>query len=1350
MRQSPEVARIRNPIALPLILAVLPLLLLQSALAGTFNVNSTADILTPPTGVVTLRSAIQAANTTAGGSTINLTIAGDYKITIPGANTGTNNSGAFAILPSAGNVTIVNTSGGTVVVDGNLLDRVFDINPAASSSPAFSVSMQGFTITNGLAEPGSGAPGSGGGIRAQGVASLTLSGMIVTGNQATADGGGIAMENVAPSTWVLTIGNTTISANHAGASGGGIESDGPGSIVLNGGAVVSGNSAAADGGGVFLDPISEGTTLVGANLVMNGAVIAGNQALGSTAVGGGIANAGNGTVTVNGSLVQHNSAGGSGGGFADPNCKDTLTVSLSAVLANTTSGNGGAITDCGSVTTIGSSEIDGNSAGGSGGAIFAAGTTLTIASSTLADNTASGDGGGIELQTTGTGSTASSITNSTITGNSVENNSGGNGGGIDAPASFTGLLTVENATLSSNASANGGGIFWAGAAGSTIAAVDTILATNRASSVGPDANNSAGSFTDDGGNLIGISGAGSGNTGFTAGTTQSGTVATPLNPLLGALQNNGGPTLTQALLTGSPAIDKALTTSVTVDERGVPRPQGPKYDIGAEEANQGPTPLASVSAAILDFGTLLVGKTATQELSLANTGTGTLTLGSVTLSGADTGDFTLTPPAACLHLPAKLLSGASCLYTVKFGPLATGSRTAQIIFNDNTFNAPNSEQTVALSGTGLIKAASSVSLTLTAGSNPSGLGAALTFTATVTPDTATGTVNFIDGTTVIATGTLSSGIASFTTSSLAIGSHSITAHYLGDAFDTAATSTALVEKILAATSTSVASSLNPSVVGQSVTFTATVTPGTATGTVNFLDGTTVIGSGTLSAGTAAFATSSLAAGSHSITAHYLGDALDASSTSTTLVQEVSANSSTALASSLNPSVVGQNVTFTATVTPATATGTVNFLDGAAVIGSGTLSGGKAAFATTSLAAGSHSITAHYLGDTLDTPSTSTALVEKVLVATSTSLASSANPSGVGQSVTFTATVTPGTPTGTVNFLDGTTVIGTGTLMGGIASFATSSLAAGSHSITAHYLGDPFDAASTSTALVEKILAATSTSLASSANPANPGQSVTFTATVTPGTAAGTVNFLDGTTVIGSGTLSGGKASFATSALAAGTHSITAHYVGNALDAPSTSTPLLEEIAGATSTSLAASLNPSVVGQNVTFTATVTSALPAITGTVTFMDGATVLGTGTVTAGQATFSTFALTVGAHSITAVYSGDTTHAKSTSKALAYTVDQSATSTAIAASLNPIVFGQSVTFTATVTAVAPGSGTPTGTVTFKDGTATLGTGTLSAGFATFATSTLNVSTHHITAVYGGSTNYQTSTSPVLLEQVF
>src|SRR5207245_2215702 len=139
----------------------------------------------------------------------------------------------------------------------------------------------------------------------------------------------------------------------------------------------------------------------------------------------------------------------------------------------------------------------------------------------------------------------------------------------------------------------------------------------------------------------------------------------------------------------------------------------------------------------------------------------------------------------------------------------------------------------------------------------------------------------------------------------------------------------------------------------------------------------------------------------------------------------------------------------------------------------------------------------------------------------------------------------------------------------------------------------------------------------------------------------------------------------------------------------------------TTTALTSSVNPSVFGQSVTFTATVTANSPGAgtpTGTVTFKAGATTVGTGPLSGGVATFSSSTLAVGGHSITADYNGDSSFNIS-SGALTQTVNKANTTTALTSSVNPSVFGQSVTFTATVTANSPGAGTPTGTVTFRDG---------------------------------------------------
>jgi hypothetical protein len=181
--------------------------------------------------------------------------------------------------------------------------------------------------------------------------------------------------------------------------------------------------------------------------------------------------------------------------------------------------------------------------------------------------------------------------------------------------------------------------------------------------------------------------------------------------------------------------------------------------------------------------------------------------------------------------------------------------------------------------------------------------------------------------------------------------------------------------------------------------------------------------------------------------------------------------------------------------------------------------------------------------------------------TTTALTASATQISVGQSVTFNVTVaatTGSTPAGTVTLLDGGTSIGTATLSNGTASFTISTLAAGAQSITASYAGDAADGQSTSSAVSVQVNAAATTlqttlvTLAASAATAVSGQSITLTATVTPGTATGTITFKDGSTSVGTGTLSSGKAAVSVSTLSVGTHSLTAAYGGDAADSPSSS------------------------------------------------------------------------------------------------------------------------------------------------------------------------------------------------------
>jgi hypothetical protein len=167
------------------------------------------------------------------------------------------------------------------------------------------------------------------------------------------------------------------------------------------------------------------------------------------------------------------------------------------------------------------------------------------------------------------------------------------------------------------------------------------------------------------------------------------------------------------------------------------------------------------------------------------------------------------------------------------------------------------------------------------------------------------------------------------------------------------------------------------------------------------------------------------------------------------------------------------VTFTATVTPTTATGTVTFKDNGTAIGTGTLSSGTATYSTWTLAVASHPITAAYGGDTNDTASTSSTLTQTVSSATSsTSVASSLNPSNYRRLVTFTATVEVGgngpAPTGTVTFYNGSTAIGTVTLSGSTASLTPALLPMGSFSITASYSGNSDYTGSTSPVLTQTV------------------------------------------------------------------------------------------------------------------------------------------------------------------------------------------------------------------------------------------------------------------------------------------
>ncbi len=258
------------------------------------------------------------------------------------------------------------------------------------------------------------------------------------------------------------------------------------------------------------------------------------------------------------------------------------------------------------------------------------------------------------------------------------------------------------------------------------------------------------------------------------------------------------------------------------------------------------------------------------------------------------------------------------------------------------------------------------------------------------------------------------------------------------------------------------------------------------------------------------------------------------------------NSTTTLTLSPNASSFAGPITFTANVTgPAgTPTGTVAFFDGATALGTEGLDGtGTAALTTANLIPGRHDISAVYSGDNTYLASSDDPLL---LANSTTTLTSSENPSTVGDSVTFSVNVTgpAGTPTGTVTFSDGGNIVDTETLDGsGDATFTTSDLSVGSHTITANYAGDGNYYASTSNTVNQTVnQAASTTTITSSENPSDYCDSVTFSAVVSgpSGTPTGNITFYDGSTALDYAGLDGsGTAFFTTSDLSVGA----AHYHG---------------------------------------------------------------------------------------------------------------------------------------------------------------------------------------------------------------
>lgn len=379
-----------------------------------------------------------------------------------------------------------------------------------------------------------------------------------------------------PHTIVLPAGTYTLTI-----TGPGEDAAATGDLDITASMTISGSGAATtiiDGGNI--DRVLH--VMAGTIVTISGVTIrGGNQAnIPSTnqGTGGGIYNTG--TLTLNDSVVSGNRASGVGGIFNT----GTLTLNNSSVSGNE-GGRGGGIYN-GGLLTLNNSTVSGNNAGGEGGIYNGAGTVI-LNNSTVSGNTAIGWTGGIRNDCPGGGTDNDHwiatliLNNSTVSGNSAANFGGGIVNSSSQNRGCSGaVITLNNSTVSGNSARIGGGIaqYWDNTPRypATITLKNSIVAGNTASSA-PD--NCYGTMTSLGHNIAGDASCALAGIGDRNG----------IDPLLGPLANNGGPTQTHAPLPGSPAIDavpladctNASGAPLATDQRGVARPQGAACDIGS-------------------------------------------------------------------------------------------------------------------------------------------------------------------------------------------------------------------------------------------------------------------------------------------------------------------------------------------------------------------------------------------------------------------------------------------------------------------------------------------------------------------------------------------------------------------------------------------------------------------------------------------------------------------------------------------------------------------------------------------------------------------------------------------------
>ena len=545
------------------LIAVWSALFTNSAFAATFAVDRTDDTAaaqacTAAANDCSLRGAVMKANSIIGNDTISVP-AGTYNITIPGSSEDANLTGDFDAFDPNG-LFIQGAGAGSTIIHGSSLDRIF--HAVAGNFIIRDVEMRGGMVTgSGGAVSGNEtvriwsskisaviAGGCGGAVYA-GIDAF-ISNSIISGAIANGSGGAVCAQNIG------YISGSTISNNLATTDGGGVWANNKANVSTN--SIISGNIA-AKGGGVWANSGRIVNSTITGNLASadgGGLYISGDATITNTIIDSNRAanRAGGlfitGTATITDTTISGNKAIASAGGGI---MATSLTITDSAISGNSADSSGGVWANTATVT---GSTISNNTSASWGGGLYSSGAS-TITGSTFSGNSASTWGGG--LLAAGT----SAITNSTFSGNS-----GSDGGGVHAqnPA------TITNTTISGNTATNGGGLYTNGAG--NVQLVNTIIAN---SSGGECAG--AGNFTSLGNNIASDA---------TCNLIAAGDLPNT-NPALGPLANNGGPTMTHALLYGGPAIDAGTNGSCpATDQRGDARPQPATgvCDIGSFELFQ--------------------------------------------------------------------------------------------------------------------------------------------------------------------------------------------------------------------------------------------------------------------------------------------------------------------------------------------------------------------------------------------------------------------------------------------------------------------------------------------------------------------------------------------------------------------------------------------------------------------------------------------------------------------------------------------------------------------------------------------------------------------------------------------